>query len=114
MPRAIRFYHFVFSWQFTPLKGMQVHHWAVRTGNSGPGIDGGLLCRLTRLDGAAVTVFVATIAVADLGQYVMKATTSGGQLSMPKMSIRGIGWLAYCKDTEDILFGRLEASTGMK
>lgn len=71
MPRAIRFYHFVFSWQFTPLKGMQVHHWAVRTGNSGPGIDGGLL-RGSR------------------------------------------GWLAYCKDTEDILFGRLEASTGMK
>ena len=112
--RAMRFYASVFGWQFTPLKGMPVDYWAVHTGESGPGIDGGLMPRLTPLDGAAVTAFVATIAVPDLDKYVMKVATSGGQLAVPKMAIRGIGWLAYCKDTEGNLFGMLEADAQAK
>jgi predicted enzyme related to lactoylglutathione lyase len=107
--RAMRFYASVFGWQFTSLKGMPVDYWAVHTGESGPGIDGGLMPRLTPMDGAAITAFVATVAVPDLDKYVMKVATSGGQLAVPKMAIRGVGWLAYCKDTEGNLFGMLEA-----
>jgi len=112
--RAMRFYASVFGWQFTSLKGMPVDYWAVQTGDQGPGIDGGLMLRLTPLDSAAVTAFVATIAVPDLDQYVMKVATSGGQLAVPKMAIRGIGWFAYCKDTEGNLFGMLEADAAAK
>lgn len=107
--RAMRFYASVFGWQFTSLKGMPVEYWAVQTGDAGPGIDGGLMARLTPLDGSSVTAFVATIAVSNLDQYVMKVATSGGQLAVPKIAIRGIGWLAYCKDTEGNLFGMLQA-----
>lgn len=49
-----------------------------------------------------VTAFVATLAVCDLDQYLMK------------VAIRGIGWLAYRKDIEDNLFGMLQADTGAK
>ncbi|MHB8424248.1 MAG: VOC family protein [Gammaproteobacteria bacterium] len=113
--RAMRFYHSVFGWDFTPLKNMPVDYWIIRTGESDqPGIDGGLMHRLTPMDGAAVTAFVSTIAVPDLDKYLMKVATSGGQLAVPKMVIRSIGWLAYCKDTEGNLFGMLQADAEAK
>jgi predicted enzyme related to lactoylglutathione lyase len=29
----------------------------------------------------------------------------GGQVVVPKMPIPGVGYLAYCQDTEGLLFG---------
>jgi predicted enzyme related to lactoylglutathione lyase len=31
-----------------------------------------------------------------------------GQIVQPKAEIPGVGWLAYCKDTEGNIFGVLE------
>ena len=108
--RAIRFYHSVFAWDFTPIKTMPVDYWVIKTGDTGqPGIDGGLMRRITPMDSAAVTAFVCTVAVPDLDQFLMKVATSGGQRTVNKLAIRGIDWLAYCKDTEANLFGTLKA-----
>lgn len=108
--RAMRFYRSVFGWDFIPIKNMPVDYWVIKTGESEqPGIDGGLMCRLTPLDGAAVTAFICTVAVTDLDQYLMKVASSGGQRTVNKLAIRGIGWLAYCKDTEGNLFGMMQA-----
>ncbi|HEX6549593.1 MAG TPA: VOC family protein [Gammaproteobacteria bacterium] len=112
--RAIRFYRSVFGWEFTPLRNMPVDYWAVRTGDTGPGIDGGLMRRLTPVDGAAVTAFACTVAVSDLDNYLMKVSTSGGQLAVSKMAISGFGWLAYCKDTEGNMFGMMQADESAK
>lgn len=112
--RAMRFYQSVFGWEFTPLRNMPVDYWAIKTGESGPGIDGGLMHRGTPVDGAAVTAFACTIAVSDLDAYLMKVTTSGGQLAVSKMPIQGFGWLAYCKDTEGNLFGMMQANAEAK
>lgn len=108
--RAMRFYRSVFGWDFTPIKSMPVEYWAIKTGESKqPGIDGGMMRRVTPVDGAAITAFVCTVAVPDLDQYLMKVTTGGGQHTVNKLAIRGIGWAAYCKDTEGNLFGMLQA-----
>ncbi|MGA9853125.1 MAG: VOC family protein [Gammaproteobacteria bacterium] len=113
--RAMRFYRSVFGWDFTPIKSMPVEYWAIKTGESKqPGIDGGMMRRVTPVDGAAITAFVCTVAVPDLDQYLMKVTTSGGQRTVNKLAIRGIGWAAYCKDTEGNLFGMLEADAEAK
>jgi hypothetical protein len=107
--RAIRFYHSVFGWEFTGW-GEPFEYWLVKTGDSGqPGIDGGLIRRKLSIDGAAVIAFVCTVAVSDLDRYLMRVTTSGGQVTVPKMAIQGVGWLAYCKDTEGNIFGMLQA-----
>ncbi|MDE2195771.1 MAG: VOC family protein [Gammaproteobacteria bacterium] len=113
--RAIRFYQSVFGWKFTAFGTAPVEYWVVKTGEADqPGIDGGMIRRRSPVDGVAVTAYVCTIAVAGLDRYLMKVVTSGGQLSVNKMAIRGVGWLAYCKDTEGNLFGMLEADAEAK
>jgi len=54
-------------------------------------------------DGAARTV--NTVGVESVDDFLGKVTASGGQIAMPKFPIPGIGWQAYCIDTEGNLFG---------
>lgn len=113
--RAIRFYHSVFGWEFTAFRNSITDYWVVKTGESSqPGIDGGLLRRDVQFEGVGITAYVCTIAVADLEVYLMKVTTSGGQLAVQRMAVAGIGWLAYCKDTEGNTFGMMQADAGAK
>ena len=41
-------------------------------------------------------------------------TGSGGQCVVPKMPMPGIGWLAYCKDTEGHIFGIMQYDPSAK
>jgi predicted enzyme related to lactoylglutathione lyase len=108
--RAIRFYSSVFGWEFVKFPNAITDYWVVKTGEADqPGIDGGLLRRDIHFEGVGITAFVCTIAVADLDVFLMKVNTSGGQLAVARMPIAGIGWLAYCKDTEGNLFGMMQA-----
>lgn len=107
--RAMRFYSSVFGWEFTAM-GEPFEYWLVKTGESDqPGIDGGLIRRKGGLDGTGLIAFVCTVAVNDLDRYLMRVTTSGGQVTVAKMAIPGVGWLAYSKDTEGNVFGMLQA-----
>ena len=38
-----------------------------------------------------------------------KIETAGGRVAVPKMAIPGMGWLAYCTDTEGNTFGVMQA-----
>jgi len=113
--RAIRFYSSVFGWEFVKFPNAITEYWVVKTGEADqPGIDGGLLRRDVHFEGVGITAFVCTIAVADLDVFLMKVNTSGGQLAVARMPIAGIGWLAYCKDTEGNLFGIMQADAAAK
>ena len=113
--RAIRFYHSVFGWEFTRFPNAITDYWVVKTGElDQPGIDGGLLRRDVAFEGVGTTAFVCTIAVADLDHYLMKVHTSGGQPARERMAVTGVGWLAYCKDTEGNLFGMMQADAAAK
>jgi hypothetical protein len=113
--RAIRFYSSVFGWEFVKFPNTITDYWVVKTGEADqPGIDGGLLRRDIHFEGVGITAFVCTIAVADLDVFLMKVNTSGGQRAVARMPIAGIGWLAYCKDTEGNLFGMMQADAAAK
>jgi len=105
--RAVQFYKDVFGWQFQKWEGPQ-EYWVVTTGaNEQPGINGGLLPRPH--PGAGT---VNTIDVSSVDDAVKKIESSGGRLTVPKMPITGVGYLAYCTDPEGNTFGvmQLDAS----
>ena len=75
-----------------------------------PGINGGLLFRRGQAptEGQPVNAFVCTVGVANLEESVDKALKAGGIIALPKMAVKDIGWLAYCKDTEGNIFGMMQ------
>jgi predicted enzyme related to lactoylglutathione lyase len=111
--RAIAFYKDLFGWKFE--RWGEIEYWVVYTGaKSEPGIDGGLLKRKGAIDGTAVIAYVCTIDVASLDESVATALAKGGQMALPKMPIPGMGWLAYCKDSEGNIFGMMQADPSAK
>ena len=106
--RAIRFYEQVFGWQFQQWDG-PMPYWMVRTGDDGPGIDGGLHAKAHPGQGP-----VNTIAVASCDDYLAKVEAAGGRTVVPKMAIPQVGWLAYCTDPEGNTFGIMQADEGAR
>ncbi|KAA9157166.1 VOC family protein [Amycolatopsis acidicola] len=105
--RAITFYTTVFEWSFE--RWGENPYWLISTGH-GPGIDGGLVQRQgpPPVTDAPVNAFPNTIQVSDLDTFTRRVTQAGGTVVVPKTSIAGIGWLAYCQDTEGNIFGLME------
>jgi hypothetical protein len=100
--RAVNFYTNVFGWKAEKWPGPQ-DYWLISTGASGtPGIDGGIAAR------QGTAGHVNTIDVPSVTDYVGKITAAGGEIAIPKHAIPGIGFLAYCKDTEGSTFAILE------
>ncbi len=114
--RAARFYSDVFGWQIREwiIPGITLpaesRYWMVTTGSGEPGIDGGLVFRKGQAParGLDANAFVCTIGVASLDESVLKATRAGATLSVPKMPIPGVGWLAYCNDPDGNTFGLMQ------
>jgi uncharacterized protein len=103
--RAVKFYQDVFGWQITKWDG-PMEYWLVTTGPDGtPGINGGIV---KTQDPSQPALSTNTIDVPDLDAYIAKAEAAGGQLVVPKMPIPGLGWLAYCKDSEGVIFGMMQ------
>lgn len=100
--RVSKFYSGVFGWTITKWDGPKPY-WLVDTGPATqPGINGGIFIRQGPIG------HVNSIDVASVDEYVSKVIASGGELCVPKMAIPGVGWLAYCKDTEGSVFGLYE------
>jgi predicted enzyme related to lactoylglutathione lyase len=93
--RAMAFYETAFGWKFTKWEGSPMAYWLISTGE-GPGIDGG----------------VNTLEVPDLDAALATVAAQGGSCVVPKMPVPGVGWLAYCKDTEGHIFGMMQRDAG--
>ncbi len=107
--RASSFYSDVFGWEITKWEG-PVDYWLIKTGEQGePGIDGGLMQRRD----PAGSVY-NTIGVPDLDEYLTKVKSQGGERVVDKMAVPGVGWLAYCKDTEGNVFGMMQSDLEAK
>jgi uncharacterized protein len=101
--RAVDFYSKVFGWQIQKWEGPQ-DYWLIQTGEDGqPGINGGLM----RRNGPANCV--NTVEVPSVDEFIAKIADHGGTVAMPKMAVPGVGWLAYCLDTEGNRFGIMQA-----
>ena len=104
--RAIGFYTTVLGWKIVKWDG-PVDYWLISTGDPAePGINGGLLLRRDPNQPC-----VNTIGVENLDETLQAVERHGGQCVVPKMPIPGVGWLAYCKDTEGNLFGLMQADS---
>ena len=115
--RAAKFYRDVFGWEINEwvIPGIQLkdenRYWLITTGpETEPGINGGLLFRRgpAPIEGQPINVFVCTVGVSNLDESVDKVLKVGGSIAFPKMAVKDIGWLAYCKDTEDNIFGMMQ------
>jgi predicted enzyme related to lactoylglutathione lyase len=97
--RAVDFYVGVFGWEVTKWGGPK-DYWLIKTGpDSEVGINGGLFKRMGPVG------WVNSISVHSVDDYVAKVEAAGGKVAVPKMAIPGVGWLAYCIDTEGSVFG---------
>jgi predicted enzyme related to lactoylglutathione lyase len=100
--RAVKFYESVFGWKIEKWAG-PADYWLVTTGEaSEPGIDGGIEPR------SEGDVTRNIIDVADVDEYVGKIEAAGGKVVRPKTPLPGVGWYAYCADTEGNVFGIME------
>ena len=108
--RAIGFYEKLFGWEFTKWDG-PMPYWLIKTGEGEPGIDGGLLPRMGGVltPGAAVNAYVCTMMVTNVDTMLSTAVSLGGAVALPKMPVPGMGWLAYARDTEENIFGMMQA-----
>jgi predicted enzyme related to lactoylglutathione lyase len=48
---------------------------------------------------------INTVGVASVDRAVEQIARCGGQIVEPRIVIPGVGYQAYCKDTEDVMFG---------
>ena len=111
--RCRRFYESTFGWQVQQWGEME--YWGVVTGSDDePGINGGLVPRRgpPPAEGQPVNSYVCTVNVDDVDATVEAAVAHGGSVGVPKMAIPGVGWLAYCKDTEGNIFGLMQDDPG--
>ena len=105
--RALRFYADTFGWKANKWEGTEDHdYWLLTTGDEGQmGINGGL-GRAADMNLAPTTV--NTIQVPSVEEATARVAQHGGTVVVPRFPLPGIGYLAYCKDTEGITFGLIE------
>lgn len=106
--RATKFYQAVFGWEVQQWAGPE-DYWLLKTGEGAAGIDGGLMRRTDNKPG--MPYVVNTIDVPSVDEYTAKIEAQGGAVVVPKLAIPGIGYLAYCRDTEDNIFGIMQEAT---
>ena len=103
--RAVKFYEAAFGWKISKWEG-PMEYWLVITGEEDqPGIDGAIM---PREGPAAQANTVNTVEVSSFDEFADKVKAAGGKLLSPKQEIPGVGYHAYCADTEGNLFGLLE------
>lgn len=105
--RARGFYRDAFGWDVTGWQGGVEYYLATTGPKDEPGIDGALLRRE-----APVTRLVVTIAVDSLDATLEKVVAGGGRVLDGKRAVNGVGWHAYCEDTEGNVVGVLEPDPG--
>lgn len=106
--RAVKFYQSVFDWKIDRWEG-PVDYFMVSTGSGERGIDGGIMQRQQPGSGT-----VNTIEVGSLDSFVDRVQKHGGSVVVPRMAVPGIGWLCYCMDTEQNMFGMLQSDPAAK
>ncbi|MCA1556519.1 MAG: VOC family protein [Acidobacteria bacterium] len=109
--RAVKFYDEVFGWKTQKWDGPQIY-WLLKTGEGGTGIDGGLMKRSD--NPLPPTSATNTIDVPSVDDYAQKITEHGGKVVMPKGAVPGIGYIAYCEDTEGNVFGIMQFDSSAK
>jgi predicted enzyme related to lactoylglutathione lyase len=102
--RAARFWRDAFGWQAERWEGGSQEYWLLRSGE-GEGIDGGIF---RRSDFPVPVSTACTLEVPDADAALAAVEAAGGSVVIPRLAIPGVGWVAYCRDTEGSVFGLLQ------
>lgn len=98
--QAVAFYSNTFGWRFVKIPGHR-DYWLIRTGAyGGDGVDGGLM---RSPDGEPRTA--NSIEVSSIDDYLAKVVEYGGSIVVPKTTVPGMGYFAYCHDDQGLMFG---------
>ena len=107
--RAADFFKNVFGWKIEKWNGPE-EYWLVRTGDDKePGINGAIMRRAEQFSSTCNTIGIPSI-----DEYIKKITANGGMVITPKSTIPGVGYYAYCKDTEGNTFGIMQPDSAAK
>ena len=106
--RAVEFYEKIFGWKIKKWEG-PVDYWLVQTGEKEqPGIDGALMHRMKKEN----TLLI--IDVPSVDEFLRKIVKAGGKIIAEKTVIPGVGYSAYCKDTEENTFGIFQGDSSAR
>ena len=107
--RLIDFYTAVLGWSFSKVE--PGGWWKIHTDPRGESqISAGLVQRLgaAPVDHPAPSSFICTFEVEALDATLARALELGAQISLPRMPVARIGWLAYVKDPEGNVLGLMQ------
>lgn len=107
--RAAKFYTRTFGWKINKWDGPQEYWLANTGGDEEVGINGGIMKR--RQPGHSTT---NTIDVPSVDEFLEKVKANGGKVISPKVAVPGVGYMAYCEDTEGNIFGIMQADRAAK
>lgn len=96
--KAAEFYTNVFQWTINKWEGPE-DYWLIEGPEGEPGINGGIM------KDTNMPKLINTIGVENIDMTIEKIVAAGGEIVSPKHAIPGIGYHAYCKDLDGILFG---------
>lgn len=106
--RAAKFYEKVFDWKISMWEG-PVKYWLVSTSSGDkPSVNGAIM---ERMEKGTITIFVD---VPSVDEFLEKIVQAGGKALTEKMAIPGVGYSAYCVDTEGNLFGLFQNDPSAK
>ncbi len=115
--KTAAFFQGIFGWKSQKWEG-PMEYWVVSTSPDGKqgsesrehqGIDGGIM---RSRDGQPRTV--NTVEVRSVDEHMKKVESAGGRVVVPKMSIQGVGYVAYCTDPTGALFGIMHTDPNAK
>ncbi|MEE2657616.1 MAG: VOC family protein [Candidatus Latescibacterota bacterium] len=102
-PRAVSFYQHVFGWEIREWDGPS-EYWLVITGDDDTvGINGGFVHRENSIAGS-----VNLIDVPSLDHALVRVVEADGTIIHSRSTVQGVGYVAYCRDTEGNAFGLIE------
>lgn len=109
--RAKQFYEKALGWKITQAMKKEdggMNYWLIMTGDSGPGINGGMYERATAEE--KFYVYDCTIDVPDIDAAIAAVTAAGGTITREKTDMPNIGFFAGAKDTEGNRFGLMQST----
>jgi hypothetical protein len=100
--RAVAFYEKALGWKFSKYAGMD--YWLATAGDDKePGINGAII-----LKGDTHPTTINTVSVSSFEDAVKRIKAAGGEVLGSKMAVPGVGYMAYCRDTEGNILGIMQ------
>jgi uncharacterized protein len=108
--REMKFFQTTFGWTFEKWEGGDMDYWMITTGSEKePGINGGL----SKQSEQAMEP-VNTIGVENVDKALQNIKHNGGEVTTGKMTLPGVGYMAYFKDPEGNEFGIMQSDENAK